>query len=498
MPQGPSESGFSPRDLRPARGYYRSMRRVLLVLWCAGTLHAQSPAGMTVKEDNYPLREACAENAAVIGRLQKGDAVRVRFAIAGGQRRCFSVTAESGGQKLQGYVWTDGLVGTEQFEQARKNAAAVVVAPAAGRGTGAASADKERLEIPTPHLEGKLEGRPDFGLASQIFKAADALQNGKAAEAEQILAKAGAPADNRDAAVVRASALLALNQFGRALEVAEGALRAHPKDRELLLLAGMADYRLDDSRNAVTYLKSAIEVKDDPAARQLLAKIERETASDKSSEKSYGTRFLLRYEGQVADPALAREMVAVLEQEFSRVSFSLGCQADSRLVTIVQTKDAYRQTTGGPDWSGGQYDGKIRVPLVTGSRGIDPKLRRVFAHEIVHACMSNLGSWPAWLQEGFAQKLSGDALDSSQLKRLKDLVHEGGLPKLDQLPLHWSGASAPEAMLYYTLALVAADQFFQKYSTTGARNLMNNPETLPQVTQALDKAMAEYLGAGAR
>jgi tetratricopeptide (TPR) repeat protein len=454
---------------------------------------------MTVKEDNYPVREACAENAPVIGRLQKGDPVRVRFAIAGDQRRCFSVTAESGGQKVQGYVWTDGLVGTEQFEQARKSAAAVVV-PAAGRSsaaTTAAPAANERLEIPQPHLEGKLEGQPDFGLASQIFKAAEALQKGQPAEAEQILARAHVPADNRDAAMLRASALLALNQFDRALEVTEAALKAHQKDRELLWLAGVAAYRLDDSRNAVTYLKSALEVKDDPAIRRMLAKVERETASDKSTEKSYGTRFLLRYEGQVADPELARQMVAVLEQEFSRVSFSLGCHADSRLVTIVQTKDAYRQTTGGPDWSGGQYDGKIRVPLVTGSRGIDSKLRRVFAHEIVHACMANLGSWPAWLHEGFAQKLSGDALDSSQLKRLKDLVHDGGLPKLEQLPPHWSQASAVEAMEYYTLALVAADQFFQKYGTTGARNLMNNPETLPQVTQALDKAITEYLGAGA-
>ena len=466
------------------------------MFWCVWTLPAQAPASMTVKEDNYPLRETCAENAAVIGRLQKGDPVRVRFAIAGDQRRCFSVTAESGGQKLQGYVWTDGLVGTEQFEEARKNAVAVLV-PAARRDPVATGAS-ERLEIPQPHLEGKLEGQPNFGLASQIFKAADALQNGKAADAEQILARSGAPPDNRDAAVVRTSALLALNQFDRALEVAEGALRAHPKDHELLWLAGLADYRLDDSRNAVTYLKSALEVKDDPAVRRMLAKVEREAASDKSSEKSYGTRFLLRYEGQVANPELARQMVAVLEEEFSRVSFSLGCHADSRLVTIVQTKDAYRQTTGGPDWSGGQYDGKIRVPLVTGSRGIDSKLRRVFAHEIVHACMANLGSWPAWLHEGFAQKLSGDALDSSQLKRLKDLVHEGGLPKLEQLPPHWSQASAQEAMQYYTLALVAADQFFQKYGTTGARNLMNNPETLPQVTQALDKAMAEYLGAGGR
>jgi len=34
----------------------------------------------------------------------------------------------------------------------------------------------------------------------------------------------------------------------------------------------------------------------------------------------------------------------------------------------------------------------------------------VIAHETTHACLTMLGEWPVWLQEGLAQKLSGEAL----------------------------------------------------------------------------------------
>jgi len=38
--------------------------------------------------------------------------------------------------------------------------------------------------------------------------------------------------------------------------------------------------------------------------------------------------------------------------------------------------------------------------------------RQVFAHELVHACLANIGSWPAWLHEGLAQKLSGEPVSA--------------------------------------------------------------------------------------
>ena len=44
-------------------------------------------------------------------------------------------------------------------------------------------------------------------------------------------------------------------------------------------------------------------------------------------------------------------------------------------------------------------------------------MQRVFAHEVVHSCLANLGSWPPWLHEGLAQKMSGDQLRQASLVR---------------------------------------------------------------------------------
>src|SRR5207245_961435 len=129
-----------------------------------------------------------------------------------------------------------------------------------------------------------------------------------------------------------------------------------------------------------------------------------ESQNDKSGEKKFGTRFLLRYDGAVADPETASAMLTTLEQEFTRVSFQLGCRADERIVTIVQSREAYLKTTGAPGWSGGGYDGKIHIPMLEHGYA-DARTRQVFAHELVHACLTNIGAWRAWLPAAVAETM---------------------------------------------------------------------------------------------
>ena len=73
---------------------------------------------------------------------------------------------------------------------------------------------------------------------------------------------------------------------------------------------------------------------------------------------------MLRYDGAVADSGAAAEMVAMLEEEFTRIAGQLGCRAEERIVTIVQSREAYMKTTGAPAWSGAAYDGKLRIPIL--------------------------------------------------------------------------------------------------------------------------------------
>jgi tetratricopeptide (TPR) repeat protein len=288
----------------------------------------------------------------------------------------------------------------------------------------------------------------------------------------------------------RALLLLQRNQPQQALEILQKFMALFPENPELLSLAGTAAYKSDNLRLALQYWKQALYIKPDPALDRAYQSALRESQNDKSAEKKFGARFLLRYDGAVADSDTASSLVAILEQEFGRISFQLGCRAEERIVTIVQSRDAYLKTTGAPGWSGGGYDGKIHIPMLDKGR-VDARTRQVFAHELVHACLANLGSWPAWLHEGLAQKLSGEPVQPGTRETMKALLKDGKLPKLAGLGQTWGNKSPAEAQFAYGMALVAVDLFYEHHSGMGIRNLLNNPDALPKIAEDLDRLLRQ-------
>jgi len=155
----------------------------------------------------------------------------------------------------------------------------------------------------------------------------------------------------------------------------------------------------------------------------------------------------------------------------------------------VQSREAYLGT-GAPEWSGGRYDGKIRIPIFDRKQPV-ARTRQVFAHELVHACLANIGPWPSWLHEGLAQRLSGGTLQPEIIEAVRMLAKQGKLPKLSGLGQSWGYKSSAEAQLAYGMSLMAVDLFFQYHSGMGIRNLLNNPDALARVTEDLDKRLRE-------
>jgi tetratricopeptide (TPR) repeat protein len=397
-------------------------------------------ATQTVKVDQYPLRSGCAEGDPVVARLRAGDPVRIKFSLAGAAQPCYVVSVTIDGKVIEGNLPADALTGLEEFDSARRSAAPV----AAPVTTGAPSP----AVVPLPPVK---SSSPEMDRAIQ---------------------------------------LLERNQPGAALEILQKFEKLFPNNPELLALCGTAAYKSDNLRLALNYWKQSLDIKADPIVESAYKAALRESENDKSSEKKFGTRFLLRYDGAVADSQTAHAMIAILEEEFSRISFQLGCRADERIVTIVQGREAYLKTTGAPGWSGGGYDGKIHIPILDGTQQL-ARARQVFAHELVHACLANIGQWPAWLHEGLAQRLSGEPMLPGTQEAIKALAKDGKLPKLAGLGQTWGNKSPAEAQFAYGMARTAVDLFFQYHAEFGIRNLMNNPGALPGITEDLDRRLRE-------
>jgi len=396
-----------------------------------------------VKDGPAPLRSGCSPDARVLASLPSGTPVALRYSINGESGPCYKVSVEVDGKTLEGSLPGSAIDQVEDFNRARSQA----------------------VWMDTPLIVNAI--RESAALPS--------LRASPGVTAETV------------AAAQKAFDLIGSSRPQKALEVLEPELKIH-RDPGLLALAGVAAWRSDDSRQALEYLRASLDLAPSPEVEKLYRQVEREAKNDQSSDRLYGLRVLLRYDSAVVPTETARQMTTVLDQEFIRISQTLGCSAEERVIAIVQSRDAFRKSTDLAAWAGGQFDGKIRVPVFD-PKVLDRQMLRSLAHETTHACLTMLGQWPAWLQEGIAQKVSGDSLSAVQMNKIAGWIHEGKIPGLSSLKQDWSHLDAEHAAMSYELSLAAVELLWKETGEEGVRNLLRNPERLPQVTAELDRKL---------
>jgi len=384
-------------------------------------------AALTVKHDGAELREACEPGEPLVAKLAAGTAATVRFGMNG----CYAVDVEQAGKIVKGFLPADAIQGIEAWETARR---------------AAPSVDSPTNPQPPPPQNRTVETSPWD--------------------------------------------LIRLNRPADALAVAEKMLVTAPRNPDILEIAGIAAYKNDMGARAIGYLTDAIAIRPNPVMQGLLDRAAREQGADHTAEPLHSARFLFRYDPAVMSRETARAVLGVLEQEFSRISFELGCATPERVAVIAQSRDDYMRATGAAEWSGGQFDGRIRVAVLEGDPG-GTVTRRALAHEVVHACLAATGNWPAWLHEGLAQKLSHETLAEPRRAAIRAVAAQNALPKLANLSQSWSRMSSGHAAMAYATSLYAVELFYQHHSAFGIRNLLRNPDQLDRIMTDLDRRLRE-------
>lgn len=435
-------------------------------------------AELAVASDDTPLLAECADASNVVAKLSEGQRVRLRFAIAGASNRCYSVAAEVDGQAVAGYVDKQALKGLEEFEQVRRDSSAQQLAAGVARS----------IRIHSPGAAPEPETQPVTGNQRPALEAAVlALEQSRPQDAPKLLA--ALPKQNRNAAVLRAQAYLQMTRPADAWAALKPVMSSQASnDPALLGLAGVASFQQDRMPQARLYLKQSLALQHNPSLEKLYRKIQVEESSDHSNEATYGSRFVLRYEGEALPQSAARSLARSFDSEILRITQRLDCPVNDRVTVIVQARDNYQRSTGAAEWSGGRYDGRIHI-AVPPSGQVDEYVRSTFAHEFVHACLARKGSWPAWLHEGLAQQMSGRRLDAEERQALSQLQQTGRLPTLAQLGGGWARLGNHEAAVAYALALAAAQILHQDLQDYGLRELLNQPGRLSDVQKQLDKKL---------
>ncbi len=255
-------------------------------------------------------------------------------------------------------------------------------------------------------------------------------------------------------------------------------------------------YRRDDLESAIAAWEQALTV--DPSAEALKKRLERvrkEQKTEKDFSKDYTSHFQIKYEGseQIETGRIVRN---ILEDAYSAVGRDLYYYPSGEIQVILYSAKQFQEVTDAPGWSGGVYDGKIRIPI----GGIDketPGLRKLLFHEYTHAVIRAITPrCPTWLNEGLAQYFEGRDIDSTQAGLLRKAVQSGKIPPLSSLEGSFTGLSGSQAVHAYLFSLSAVrfmvDTFGMYRVKTVLEELGAGSDTATAITRGILVSYEEF------
>lgn len=244
----------------------------------------------------------------------------------------------------------------------------------------------------------------------------------------------------------------ATTRLTRALEIA-------PNLTPASILLGQLQYTAGDVNGAIaTYEKALKHAPNDAQLTTKLGAWRADADANRGFVESRVDRFRVSFQGH-ADKALAARATELLDSAFWRIGKTLGSYPSDPVMVMLYTEKQFRDITLAPEWSGGVYDGRIRVPAAGAAQ--KPQLfERVLVHELTHAMVASLAprGIPTWLHEGLAQHFEGDDAAAAR-RRLKAV---GVVIPLRYLEGSFSRFTADQAMVAYDQSLVIVDTLIQR------------------------------------
>jgi tetratricopeptide (TPR) repeat protein len=277
-----------------------------------------------------------------------------------------------------------------------------------------------------------------------------------------------------------------------ARQVLDEARVRHPGAAELLEASGRLHYDEEFLEEAARDLEAAL--RKDPARaprlEPLVAKIRREQEVESAFVRNVRGPFTVKCD----DAGFARISEAVLDlldrihNELER-EFRVHC--GRRVTVILYSREDFAAATQAREWSGGLFDGKIRLPVRNFDRAAQ-EIEATLRHELAHLFVLTLTQrCPLWLNEGIAQHWEGRTTDPHSRARLRERLREGRLPLAQDLPGSWVGiADRAEVALLYAHALHLTQHLVRTHGWLAVRDLVGALADLP----TFEAAAARVLG----
>ncbi|HEA47090.1 MAG TPA: tetratricopeptide repeat protein [bacterium] len=248
--------------------------------------------------------------------------------------------------------------------------------------------------------------------------------------------------------------------------------------------------------------------------RNKLGRKKREEKIESKFLEKESAHFILKFEGTQEREYEAPEILAILEEAYKKVGADLGYYPQEKTTCIIySSKEKFRYVTDTHYWTGGIYDGKIRVPLSI-ELEIAEHFKRTLVHEYTHHVIrgKTKNNSPSWLNEGLAQYEDrgyeeNREKDEKRLEILAQSLEENTLVPLKRIkPLFQTGDTELVNLAYYE-SYSATKYLIKRYGLKGVSKLLEKlgkgasiDKALGEVFhldyQALDREWRKFLARG--
>lgn len=246
-----------------------------------------------------------------------------------------------------------------------------------------------------------------------------------------------------------------------------------PKTSAAYQYLGELYYRKDDLETAAMYWEKAVAL--NPSAtdiRARLDRIRREHKTEMNFNRDVSSHFLVKFEGREQIEA-GRIISRILEDAYGELGRALSYYPDKEIQVILYSGQQFQEVTDAPGWSGGIYDGKIRIPI-GGIEQETPGLRKLLYHEYTHAVVRAIAPrCPTWLNEGLAQYIEGRQIDSRQRDILRKIVQAGKIPSLANMEGSFMGLGGSQAQYAYLFSLSSVSYMIDSFGMYRVKGVLN-------------------------
>ncbi|MDP2167378.1 MAG: peptidase MA family metallohydrolase [Thermodesulfovibrionales bacterium] len=179
-------------------------------------------------------------------------------------------------------------------------------------------------------------------------------------------------------------------------------------------------YGKSDLQKSLSSAEKALSMKKDTELLSLYERVKTEISTQGSYLEESVLHFKILFDGY-EHGGLSRKVLGMLEDAYNRIGSEMSHYPSEQITVVLHTKKAFFDITRVPEWSGGLYDGKIRIP-VAGAENNERLLRRVVFHEYTHALIhQTTKSCPLWVNEGLAEYFSDGREKTGQVIPLREL-----------------------------------------------------------------------------